>query len=173
MRGKRGGGELDAAQAVLDAREANLGLGHVEEEEEELNENGLTHDEEELVKSIKFGVGNGVDRTTAIIHRLDEEDELLAEKKIREEAEALILKNRQIHEDTKGKSNVPVFKVKRKKRKETDDDGAKRAKTADPGGKGPAVAAPVASDEKEIHTSDASGGPLSGLLGYGSDSDSN
>lgn len=171
MRGKRGGGELDAAQAVLDAREANLGLGHVEEEEDELNENGLTHDEEALVKSIKFGVGNGVDSTTAIIHRLDEEDEALAEKKIREEAEALILKNRQ-NEDPKSKSNLPVFKVKRKKLKDSEADGAKRAKSADPGEEKPALAVPVASDEKEMHSGDAPGGPLSGLLGYGSDSDS-
>ncbi|KAL3788892.1 hypothetical protein HJC23_002646 [Cyclotella cryptica] len=171
MRGKRGGGELYAAQAVLDAREANLGLGHAEEEEE-LNENGLTHDEEELVKSIKFGVGNGLDGTTAIIHRLDEEDEILAEKKIREEAEALILKKRQ-NEDVKSKSNVPVFKVKRKKRKDAEDDGAKRSKTADSGGKEPPVAVPVASNEKETKSSNSTGGPLSGLLGYGSDSDSN
>ena len=168
MMGKRGrGGELDAAQAVLNAREANLGLKD-DLEEEELNENGLTNDEEELVKSIKFGASRGVEDNT-IVHRLDEEDEIRAEKKRREEAEALILNKRQ-NEEAKSKSNGPLFKVKRKKRKDADEDKAKRAKKSEAEAKEPTVAAAPASAKSE--TANAGGGTLSSLLGYGSCSDS-
>jgi hypothetical protein len=162
LMGRRGGngkgGELDAAKAVLDAREANLGLLDALEEEE-LNENGLTNEEEELVKSIKFGRANQSEEATTTIHRLDEEDEILAEKKRREEAEALILnKKRNNNEDAKAKSNVPIFKVKRKKVKDTNEEKAKKAKK-EPASTAAAAAKPA-------------GGVLGGLLGYGSSSES-
>lgn len=146
MMGKRGGGELDAAKAVLDAREANLGLNQ-EEDEVELNENGLTHEEEELVNSIKFGKSQHSEEASGTIHRLDEQDELLAEQKRREEAESLIL-NKRKDVDVKSKS-MPVF-IKKKKRR---------------------VEAKEVAEKREPETVAAPNG-LSGLLGYGSSSDS-
>ena len=162
MMGKRG--ELDAAQAVLDAREANLGIGQNKDEDEELNENGLTNDEEELVKSIKFGRAIPSNELS-VIHRLDEQDEILAEKKRKEEAEALILNKRKIHNEKPNKSSLPFLKVKRKKRKDADNGDTKRTKII------------IQDNEKEATREeptkpDSSGGALGGLLGYGSSSDS-
>ena len=169
--GKRGGGgEMDAAQAVLNAREANLGIGQNNEEDEELNENGLTNDEEELVKSIKFGRAIQSDEPSAVIHRLDEEDEILAEKKRKEEAEALILNKRKINDDTQNKPSLPVFKVKRKKRKDADENNTKRSKTLEDD-KRDATQTTIEEPSKP-ESSSGSGGALSGLLGYGSSSDS-
>jgi len=126
---KGGGRKVDVAEAVLKAREVAMGGGDNMTEEEllNLNENGLTKDEEDLVQSIKFGKVAG-DYTSASenaveIHRLDEQDELLAEKRRQEEAEAIMNKQKHDDEGKKGSNNrtVPVFKVKRKKKKISSD----------------------------------------------------
>jgi hypothetical protein len=159
----KGGRKMDSAEAVLRAREAAIG---VPGENVELNENGLTNDEEDLVKSIKFGaasnLGDNEESNSSGIRRLDEDDELLAEKHRREEAEALMAKERNsASKESRGK--MPVFKVKRKKKKESAVPEPKRSKTdvatkATPKGNS-------SSDE-----SSGGGGALGGLLGYGSDS---
>ena len=166
--GKRGGagGEFDAAQAVLNAREANLGLNH--HHDVDLNENGLTNEEEELVKSIQFGRAHPSEEPSAVIHRLDEQDELLAEKKRKEEAEALVSNKRKQDHDTKSKSCGPVFKVKRKKRKDDHDDTTKRTKTLIE----ETNESSIATTAKPNDSSGVTGGALSGLLGYASFSDS-
>lgn len=156
MMGRRVGGngsELDAAQAVLNAREANLGLNAAAEEDVELNENGLTHEEEELVSSIKFGK---VQSAEATIHRLDEQDELLAEQKRRDEAEALILNKRKDNADSNKIKSMPVI-IKKKKRKIDSGDDDKTGAKAGVEKKAAATSTPVG---------------LSGLLGYGTSSDS-
>lgn len=119
-----------------------LGGGKGGEEEMELNENGLTREEEDLVKSIKFGAplpsaGEAANSSdSVVIRRLDEEDEILAEKARQKEAEALLLQssksdNKRVGESDanesreKRKMNVPVFKVKRKKQK--DEIGSTKA----------------------------------------------
>ncbi|KAL3778327.1 hypothetical protein ACHAWO_011177 [Cyclotella atomus] len=157
LMGKRGGsgGEMDAAQAVLNAREANLAAhDHDAKEDVELNENGLTHDEEELVKSMKFGKSqphqSEEDAGTLTIHRLDEKDEMLAEQKRREEAEALVL-NKRKNVVAESKKSMPVF-IKKKKRKVDDTTNNKDATDV---------------KKKEPAAAEAPTG-LSGLLGYDS-----
>ena len=161
MKGGRKGG--DVAEQVLKAREDRDVVAT--EELLDLNENGLTKDEEDLVQSIKFGKAGGGDNAVEI-HRLDEQDELLAEKRRQEEAAAIMNKQKRDEEDKK--SNVPVFKVKRKKKKISSNDNAtipeaKRAKVEEVEKKAEESNPPP----KEEPTG------LSGLLGgYGSDSDS-
>lgn len=190
--GKRSGGELDAAQAVLMARD---GVG--KHDEVELNEVGLTNEEEDLVKSIKFGAtspdGNG---NVGSIHRLDEEDELLAETQRQKEAKAFLQSSKSssngngADDFVKKKMNVPIFKVKRKKRKDGDkytaagnsdgrnDAALKRIKnaaekkcTTTHSPKSPPVTENNVKSNNDA-SDDGSGGALSGLLGYGSDSNS-
>ena len=162
----KGGRKMNAAAAILEAREA--AVGKVPEGEEDLNENGLTKDEEDLVSSIKFGAASA----SAIggndnIRRLDEEDEMLAdniEQQRREEAEAIMSKQQQ--KDAKKKSsNLPIFKVKKRKKKVAAAASApepKRAKTEEAQKK----------DNNSASDSDdmGSGGALGGLLAYGTDS---
>lgn len=162
MKGGKRGGELDAANAVLDAREAALGGGDLDDE---LNENGLTKDEENLVKTIKFGSKNNTTTSdkAEVIHRLNEEDELLAEKQRQQEAEAIILK--QQSQKIEKKNTIPLFTVKRKKKVKDYTPDAKRVK---PAAESDATPAANDADAKPVN----GGNALSGLLGYGSDSDS-
>ena len=155
----KGGKKMDAAEAVLKAREAAVGVPN----EEELNENGLTKDEEELVKTIKFGASSAGGEVETSIRRLDEEDELLAEKQRREEAEAVMNKQRDAKKESEKKKNAPVFKVKRKKKKPSvPEPESKRAK--------PDVTKEQATNP-DSDSSGGGGGGLGGLLGgYGSDS---
>jgi hypothetical protein len=176
---------MDVAEAVLRAREAALGVGDVGDiEEDDLNENGLTKEEEDLVSSIQFGKQQGssslaMDDTTSssCIRRLNEDDELLDEKHRMEEAESLIAKHQNAESERKerggsssnNKAIMPVIKVKRKKA--IDAPAAKTLETK---------RAKV--DDKSLERTDADantggdsdsggGGALAGLLGYGSDSD--
>ena len=167
----KGGRKMDAAEAVLRAREA--AVGKVPEDEEDLNENGLTKDEEDLVSSIKFGAAAGKfndGASVTTIRRLDEEDEMLAEKQRREEAEALMAKQQQLqnaaNEGSKKKTNMPVFKVKRKKQPKKDADDA----VAAPEAKRAKATAKAGEAKGSDSDSDIGGGALSGLLAYGSDS---
>ena len=168
----KGGRKMDAAEAVLRAREA--AVGKVPEDEEDLNENGLTKDEEDLVSSIKFGAAagkfNSDGASVTTIRRLDEEDEMLAEKQRREEAEALMAKQQQLQnaakEGSKKKTNMPVFKVKRKKQPKKDADDA----VAAPEAKRAKASAKAGEAKGSDSDSDIGGGALSGLLAYGSDS---
>jgi len=164
----KGGRKMDAAEAVLMAREA--AMGKTPEDEVDLNEHGITKEEEDLVSSIKFGAAStAMGRDGPVIRRLDEEDELLAEKQRREESEALMAKQLELQnaakEGKQKKSNMPIFKVKRKKKKTTDvvDPEPKRVKTDTTTKK----LEPTKSDSD----SDSGGGALGGLLAdYGSDS---
>jgi hypothetical protein len=150
MSGRGKGGKkssIDVAEAVLRAREAagmgGVGSVHLDDEGGELNENGLTKEEEDLVRSIQFGSKPkhrqgttsiaAVDGTlsssgTINIRRLNEEDELLDEKYRREEAESLVTKQQEQHKanaessrpSSSNNNNIimPVIKVKRKKVKD-------------------------------------------------------
>ena len=178
---KGGGRKVDVAEAVLKAREVAMGggggkmNGGVAEELLDLNENGLTKDEEDLVQSIKFGavVGAGSTDATAVeIHRLDEHDELMAEKRRQEEAAAIMNKQKQRYEEDKKASNattVPVFKVKRKKKKINSSDTVTNSTIL------PEAKRTKVEEEKKAESNPPPPEPagLSGLLGgYGSDSDS-
>ena len=169
----KGGRDGNVAEVVLKAREENMimsgdgGGGTVEDVE--LDENGLTREEENLVQSIKFGgAATDVDASTVEIRRLDERDELLAEKRRQEEAEAIMNKQKQ-QDEKKG----PIFKVKRKKKKPicAEDNAATSSKSSIP----PEAKRIKVQEEKavEISTQPQEAAGLSGLLGcYGSDSDS-
>lgn len=179
----KGGKKMDVAEAVLKAREAAMGGsggGGRNEEELDLNENGLTKDEENLVQSIKFGAGGSAaaeaadedDGSTMKIHRLDEQDEILAEKRRQEEAESIMNKQKQRDEEDKkkgsGSTTMPVFKVKKRKKKKSNDTTnstipeAKRSKVQE---------IEKQADNPSPPKEEPAG--LSGLLGgYGSDSDS-
>ncbi|KAK1735428.1 splicing factor YJU2 [Skeletonema marinoi] len=179
---KGGGRKVDVAEAVLKAREVAMGggggkmNGGVAEEFLDLNENGLTKDEEDLVQSIKFGAVVGAGSTDAAaaveIHRLDEHDELLAEKRRQEEAAAIMNKQKQRDEEdkkaSKNANNVPVFKVKRKKKKINSSDTVTNSTIL------PEAKRTKVEEEKKAESNpppEPAG--LSGLLGgYGSDSDS-
>lgn len=183
--GGGGGGEFDAAKAVLEARDKTTGGV---KEQEELNEYGMTMGEENMVQSINFGTHNrGNDENTGLkkeaIRRLDEEDELLAEKERQREAAALVNNKKQrqkISDATKRK--LPIFKVRRKKRKDVagkppatlkNDDHVKRAKPSAEEKVITKTSEPLAALKKDNDSSSDSGGGgggLSGLLGYGSGS---
>jgi len=150
----KGGRTMDAAVRVLKAREAALGV-----DEEELDDNGMTKDEEDLVQSIKFGAAAKADFES--IRRLDEDDEKKFEEQRKLEAEALMAKKRS---DEKMSRVMPVIKVKRKKkRNDTEDPPAKKGKVAEPSVEKP----PDSADEG---SSDGAGA-LGGLMCYGSESD--
>ena len=165
----KGGKRMDGAGAVLRAREAAVGVPDAED----LNENGLTRDEENLVSSIKFGSGRSIvdDDASSGIRRLNEEDELLAEKLRMEEAEGMIA-NHQNAANERKRSNVPIFKVK-KRRKDPPTVTEITQSKAD------ASIQPVENsrtksqnDDNPGSDADVSGsGALGGLLAYGSDSD--
>ena len=135
MKGSGGGrNKMDVAEAVLKAREAAIMGGDGSGDDlMELNENGLTKDEEDLVSSIKFGGGAATAAATTVdngqnsamqIRRLDEHDEFMAEKRRQEEAAAIMNKqmNNADTDNTNNKkgSTMPIFKVKRKKKKSSD-----------------------------------------------------
>lgn len=130
------------AKALLKAREAK----ERKAEPVELNEHGVTAEEEDLVKSIKFG------QSGAVI-RLGEEDERREEKRRKKELELIQQRQNEMLQKTKiqSKSTIPKIKVKRKK--PVLNQATKKAK--------------VESSEAVIPVS--SGGGLAGLLGdYGS-----
>jgi hypothetical protein len=183
MRG-RGGKKntMDVAEAVLRAREAALGSGEGQDGEggEELNENGLTKEEEDLVRSIQFGKPQGnssivVDTTSSIscIRRLDEEDELMDEKQRMEEAESLIANHQNAKKErARGGSNgtiMPVIKVKRKKLADAPKTTLSETKRVrlDDTSLGEIVVPNTVGDSGN----GGGGGALAGLIAYGSDSD--
>ena len=162
----KGGRRMDAAETVLRTREKAMGVNTADEVE--LNEHGLTKDEEDLVSSIKFGSTGGGSKqqqhlssedasssSSAMIRRLNEEDELIAEQMRIDEAEALIVKQQQNFANSERKrSSMPVFKVKKRK----------------------LVPPPSVTEKTDasatVSSINDSGGALDGLLGaYGSDSD--
>eukprot|EP00578_Thalassiosira_sp_NH16_P023539 CAMPEP_0181104198 /NCGR_PEP_ID=MMETSP1071-20121207/15288_1 /TAXON_ID=35127 /ORGANISM="Thalassiosira sp., Strain NH16" /LENGTH=340 /DNA_ID=CAMNT_0023187357 /DNA_START=39 /DNA_END=1057 /DNA_ORIENTATION=+ len=170
----KGGKRMDAAEAVLRAREAALGVGgkgRPPGEEEELNENGLTKDEEDLVGSIRFGavaMGNrdigDNDASSGSIRRLDEEDELLAEERRREESAAMMLKQQQadtVRNEGKKRNNImPAFKIKRKRKKNT--DAVPESKRTIPTAVKEAAKTPPKAKSSDDDSDVASGGALGG-----------
>jgi hypothetical protein len=142
------GSDFDAeTQAVLAIRERKDALEAAETQ-------GLTAEDEALVKSIKFGGGGGGQSQDTGIRRLDEHDEKMLEERRKAEAALVEERQRELLQKTAAaaakKSSMPVIKFKRKI--PVADTSAKKAK----------VEAPVSNN-----------GGLSGLLGdYGSDSDS-
>jgi hypothetical protein len=129
------------AKAVLLAREAN----EKKAEAVELNEHGVTEEEETLVRSIKFG------NARSDVKRLNEEDEELEEERRKREVEMM---KKKTAETTKRKATIPKIKVKRKK--PVQEKIAKKAK----------IETPDTNSQKSMA---ASGGGLAGLLGaYGS-----
>lgn len=195
MKGSGGGrNKMDVAEAVLKAREAAImgGGGSGDEIQLELNENGLTKDEEDLVSSIKFGAAATVDNgqnSAMQIRRLNEHDEFMAEKRRQEEAAAIMNKQIMNNADTdntnKKGSTMPIFKVKRKKKSSdtttntnSNNDiistevipDAKRRKKEIKEEKEDQCEKETTKEEEEEEEATATG--LSGLLGgYGSDSD--
>lgn len=175
------GGAFDgSAKAVLDAREAGAKIGSAEE----LNENGLTANEEAMVKGIKFGKkasgpiaeplagssDGGAAKPAATIRRLDDDDERKEEERRRKEAELLERQQREVTTKAAAASRkplMPTFKVKRKRvvvpPSNPPPEDAKKAKvdsSSSSGAKG-----------GNENSDDAGGGGLGGLLGgYGSGS---
>lgn len=164
------GGGFDA-KAVLKALDDRIQEEAIDEEE--LNEHGITEEEEMLVQSIKFGKkqqqfnatggeniygGGGGKRKLVTIVRLGEEDEKKEEERRKREL-ALLQQKQKEAEDRRNKSKVapPIkIKVKRKKINSSASAGAnKKQKESTP----PPSKPPEAG--------------LAGLLGgYGSSSDS-
>jgi hypothetical protein len=136
-------------KALLNAREAQEEKAPAED----LNEHGITEEEEDLVKSIKFG-------SAAVgVKRLNEEDEKREEEKRKQYVEQIRKQRSDVEEKKKSeaKRSVPVIKVKRKKAS-VEARVAKKSKT----------------DEKPAKVSPPpAGGGMADLLGgYGSDSNS-
>jgi len=164
----KGGGRMNAAERVLQAREEAMG---VPPEEEDLNEDGLTREEEELVRSIKFGAaaregGAGADDDDnggdggGSLRRLDEEDEAREDQRRAEAAAAAARARPAAVAKRAGAAAVPAFKVKRRRRKEA--------------AAGPPATAKGRTKQQENEGSadeESSGGALGGLLCYGTDSD--
>lgn len=170
----RGGKKMDGAEAVLRAREAAIGGVY---DAVELNENGLTKDEEDLVSSIKFGssgrnnVANYDDAGGGYgIRRLNEEDELLAEKLRMEEAEEAIAKQRENASNERKRSNLPIFKAKKRRKDSPIITEIKADASIRPAENSRTKS--LNDDENPcIDAGICSTGALGGLLAYGSDSD--
>jgi len=147
MASKGGGGIGSEAEAIMATRETKLHLQQDQQQpqdEEEVNENGLTEQEETLVRSIQFG------KRKESIRRLDEEDERNLEELRKQQA--MMFEKQQsepkISKPTK-QPTIPVIKVKRKRVVQTPPPSVKKQKEEDTPSSG-----------------------LGGLLGgYGSDSD--
>eukprot|EP00521_Asterionellopsis_glacialis_P009425 CAMPEP_0195287892 /NCGR_PEP_ID=MMETSP0707-20130614/4775_1 /TAXON_ID=33640 /ORGANISM="Asterionellopsis glacialis, Strain CCMP134" /LENGTH=330 /DNA_ID=CAMNT_0040347697 /DNA_START=69 /DNA_END=1061 /DNA_ORIENTATION=- len=155
---EKGVGFGDEAKAVLMAREAQKQQQQHLAGQEDLNEHGLTENEEALVKGIKFGQKSANSIPTAKIRRLNEDDEKMVEERRRKEA--AILEKQQADLLARAKKTaavVPIIKAKR--RRVEQKTVVKKAK--------------VQEEKKRDDGSDIGGGGLSGLLGgYDSDSDS-
>jgi hypothetical protein len=139
-------------KAVFKAREAKEAK-EKKLAEAEYNEHGITFEEEEMVKSIKFG------KPTASVHRLSEEDEKELEEKRKQELAMVEERQRELLSKTSAAASkhvVPMIKVKRKRPvKEESSKKPKPEATIVP----PTEKSPI--------------GGLAGLLGdYGSDSNS-
>ena len=121
----------------------------------QLKEHGITEEEENLVKSIKFGKSKASNSGGSVV-RLNEEDERIEEERRRKEVERIQMQQRELKRvaSTANQSSMPVIKVKRKKALTEDAKQAKKVK-----------------QEPPVNTCTTSS--LAGLLGgYGSDSDS-
>jgi hypothetical protein len=132
------------AKAVLEAIAAK---GQIRGDDELLNDNGLTEEDEILVKSIKFG-----NQPVEDILRLNQEDERKSEERRAHQAMMFEKQQEELNKKTASKATImPTISVKRK-----------RAGPEVQSAKMPNIAV----EEKK----DASSG-LSLLIGYGSDSD--
>mmetsp|Transcript_52634 Transcript_52634/g.127573 ORF Transcript_52634/g.127573 Transcript_52634/m.127573 type:complete len:382 (-) Transcript_52634:1854-2999(-) len=194
-----GSGFNDEAKALLDAREAELERKRKSLADYiELNEHGITEEEEALVKSIQFGKkksssnanDSGVPYSSSsansgsVVKRLNEDDEKRAEEKRLQDLATI--QNRQNESDRESKhvdktpassissfaSSRPTIKVKKRKIVAGGKDTA--AKKLNQYLKPAPKAAPAPSSNSKPTTT-ASSTPASGLaslLGaYGSDSD--
>lgn len=130
--------------------------------DETLNERGLSEEDENLVKSIKFGKDAATLKDSVV--RLDDDDEKAEEERRQKEIERIQAQQRELERASSAasaKKSMPVIKVKRKKAAPppfgNPKDKSKKIRVEE----APATTTPVA----------PSG--LAGLLGdYGSDSDS-
>jgi hypothetical protein len=147
-----GGFDADA-KAVMAARLAKQ--EQLIKKDAAQNENGITEEDEAMIKSITFG-----HRTSGSdVVRLTEEDEEKEEKRRREEVERIKARQQELDNSAAipRKTSMPVVKIKRKKVESTPGKEVSLKKSR-------VVAASVAETVPE---------GLSGLLGgYGSDSDS-
>lgn len=140
------------AKAVMAARQARESKQQLDEN---LNEHGITEEEENLVKSIKFGQTG-----STVARRLNEDDEKAEEERRRQEAERLQAQQRELEAKTAAaaKKSMPMIKVKRKKVASSNDETKESNKKPKVDDKPSAAPAPAG---------------LAGLLGgYGSDSES-
>jgi hypothetical protein len=139
------------AKAVMAARQAKEEKA---QKDENLNEYGITEEEENLVKSIKFG--NAPTAKDNVV-RLNDEDEKAEEERRRKEVERIQAQQRELQSTAVSvKKSMPVIKVKRKKAAPPNGNKEKSKKSRVQ----EAPAPPVPSG-------------LAGLLGdYGSNSDS-
>jgi hypothetical protein len=141
------------AKAVMAARQAKEDKA---KKDEKLNEYGITEEDENLVKSIKFG--KAPTGKNDIVVRLNDEDEKAEEERRRKEVDRIQAQQREIElAAMSSKKSMPVIKVKRRK-----------------------AAPPIGNQEtsKKTRVEETPAPPvpsgLAGLLGdYGSSSDSN
>jgi hypothetical protein len=102
------------AKAVMHARDSKI----VAQKEDVLTEHGITEEEEQLVKSIKFGRNNYPGDGPKSIVRLDEIDEKREEDKRRRELMLIQERQRELEKKASLKNSVPsrpLIKVKRKR----------------------------------------------------------
>lgn len=158
----KGGRRMDGAEAVLRAREEAAGR----KGEEDLNEHGMTRDEEDLVQSIAFGASRAAAGDDDL-RRLDEEDEARAERRRAAEAAAVSTHRPPA---AKTRSDAPVFTVRRKKKRKPPAAPAVAPSVAK---RGHAAAATEAAHDPRLEAGagqESGGGALGGLLCYGTDS---
>jgi hypothetical protein len=190
-----GSGLADEAKALLDAREAALERKRKSLVDQiELNEHGITDEEEALVRSIQFGKnnnrgGNGLPCTTSnnsVIVRLNEEDEKRAEEKRLQDLAMIQQRQKELDEKSKQgntatlssfASSRPTIKVKKRKMISSKGDSTEKKpeKNLEPllkqtsSKKNPPLSA---KPKTSTTTSSSPANALSSLLGgYGSDSD--
>jgi hypothetical protein len=139
------------ADAVLKAREEKR---KPETQQLELNEHGVTEEEENLVKSIKFGASSN-----GSIRRLNEEDERLLEEKRQQELKDIEERQKELQRKTAEAKNAsrPKIILKRKKPVNSSEDRTSQKQ-------------PKPNESTKSNPSSGGTG-LAGLLGdYGSDS---
>ena len=104
-------------KAVLRARELQDEKEGKRRAAETLNEHGITQEEEELVKSIRFGTGTAAAAAAMGVKRLNEEDEKREEEKRKLKLAQIRKQQDDVERKKSGlKRTVPVIIIKRKKK---------------------------------------------------------
>lgn len=166
-------------QDLLDRNDATTTTADMTKEEE-LNDNGLTAEEEELVKSLKFGTKNkNLEEGSNIIRIKDNENDDEDILGLKNRKESRVRSERSVPNEDESKlknasvtTALPGIKIKRKRKAVGKSTSQKKQQTRSSSVARKAAVTEQQNNSEKMQNSADEGAVLSGLLGgYGSDSD--